>query len=81
MAFHRDGNALSIAFTVTLVIRPGEQRPHAIAAVIRDDTARRRELGGLGDLLATLEARVNQDPDDHGEALTVQHTGKRSDEA
>ena len=78
---HRDGSTLSIAFTVTLVIRPGEQRPHAIAAVIRDDTARRRELGGLRDRLATLEATINQDPDDHGEAFTVQHTGKRSDES
>jgi PAS domain S-box-containing protein len=54
-ALHRDGHTLSIAFTVTLLTTPGEQRPCAIAALIRDDTARRRELHSLRDRLATLE--------------------------
>ena len=40
-AVHRDGRTISIAFTVTLLKRPGEQRPYDIVAVIRDDTARR----------------------------------------
>jgi PAS domain S-box-containing protein len=42
-ALHRDGHTLSIAFTVTLLSRPGNQQPDAIAAVIRDDTARYEE--------------------------------------
>jgi PAS domain S-box-containing protein len=42
-ALHRDGHTFSIAFTVTLLTHPGEQRPDAIAAVIRDDTARYAE--------------------------------------
>jgi PAS domain S-box-containing protein len=43
-AQHRDGHTLSIAFTVTLLFRPGGDSPAGIAAVLRDDTARRREL-------------------------------------
>jgi len=46
-AQHRDGRTLSVAFTVTLLTRAGESKPFAIAAVLRDDTARwqeRREL-------------------------------------
>jgi PAS domain S-box-containing protein len=42
-ALHRDGRRLSIAFTVTLLKRPGEARPAAIAAVVRDDTERWQE--------------------------------------
>jgi PAS domain S-box-containing protein len=42
-ALHRDGHTFSIAFTVTLLTHPGEQRPDAIVAVIRDDTARYEE--------------------------------------
>jgi PAS domain S-box-containing protein len=42
-ALHRDGHTFSIAFTVTLLTHPGEPRPDAIAAVIRDDTARYEE--------------------------------------
>lgn len=55
-ALHRDGHTLSIAFTVTLVIRHGEQAPDAIAAVIRDDTARRQELKDLRNRVAAIEA-------------------------
>jgi len=39
-ALRRDGTALSVAFTVSLLIRNGETQPHAIAAVLRDDTQR-----------------------------------------
>ncbi|MGQ0805304.1 MAG: PAS domain S-box protein [Actinomycetota bacterium] len=42
-AVHRDGHTITIAFTVTLLTHPGEQRPDAIVAVIRDDTARYEE--------------------------------------
>jgi PAS domain S-box-containing protein len=57
-AVHRDGHTISIAFTVTLLLRPGERRPEAIAAVLRDDTARRRELLALRDRVASLEATI-----------------------
>ena len=55
-AVHRDGHTLSVAFTVTLLTRPGERRPEAIAAVLRDDTARRTELLSLRARVAALEA-------------------------
>jgi PAS domain S-box-containing protein len=55
-ALHRDGHTFSIAFTVTLLIRSGEQRPDAIAALIRDDTARREEVIALRRQIAVLEA-------------------------
>jgi PAS domain S-box-containing protein len=54
-ALHRDGHTLSIAFTVTLLVRPGELRPDASAAVLRDDTARRGELRALRERVAVLE--------------------------
>jgi len=56
-ALHRDGHTFSIAFTVTLLMRAGEQRPAGIAALIRDDTARRHELRSLRDRLATIDAK------------------------
>lgn len=55
-ALHREGHTFSIAFTVTLLTRPGEQRPDAIAALIRDDTERRDELIALRHRIAALEA-------------------------
>jgi PAS domain S-box-containing protein len=42
-AIHRDGRTLSIVFTVTLLYGAGQRTPTGIAAVIRDDTARRLE--------------------------------------
>lgn len=42
-ALHRDGRMISIAFTVTLLTRPGFHGARGIAAVIRDDTQRRQE--------------------------------------
>jgi PAS domain S-box-containing protein len=55
-ALHRDGGRLSIAFTVTLLCRPNERLPRAIAAVIRDDTARWQERRQLNEELASLRA-------------------------
>lgn len=57
-AVHQDGHILSIAFTVTLLTQKGEQRPDAITAVLRDDTARRHELLALRDRVADLEAVI-----------------------
>ncbi|MEP6623768.1 MAG: PAS domain-containing protein [Acidimicrobiia bacterium] len=54
-ALHHDGHTLSVAFTVTLLTAPGGERPIGIAAVLRDDTARRHELLGLKQRVATLE--------------------------
>lgn len=51
-AVHRDGHTISLAFTVTLLKHPGEQRPYDIVAVMRDDTARRKELKDARDRLA-----------------------------
>ena len=53
-ALHRDGRALSIAFTVTLLRGPDALRPHAIAAVVRDDTERWHEQRRLHAELAAL---------------------------
>lgn len=55
-ALHRDGRTLSIAFTVTLLQAPGADRPHAIAAVLRDDTERWQEQRRLRRDLAALQA-------------------------
>jgi PAS domain S-box-containing protein len=52
-ALHRDGRSLSIAFTVTLLPSSGP-RPHAIAAVLRDDTERWQERRRLRAELADL---------------------------
>lgn len=53
-ALHRDGRRLSIAFTVTLLHRPGHRLPNGIAAVIRDETARWQERRQLLEELAAL---------------------------
>lgn len=60
-ALHREGRPLSIAFTVTLLKRPGEQAPYAIAAVVRDDTERWQERRRLRDELAALRAGAGAD--------------------
>ena len=54
-AIRRDGTTFSIAFTVTLLSQPGQQRPDAIAAVLRDETARREEVLSLRARVAALE--------------------------
>ena len=55
-AQHRDGKALSIAFTVTLLEAPDGGR--VIAAIVRDETARWQEERELRKRLAELEQRV-----------------------
>jgi PAS domain S-box-containing protein len=45
-ALHRDGRRLPIAFTVSLLRRPGLSAPIGIAAVLRDDTERWQERRG-----------------------------------
>lgn len=57
-ALHRDGKRLSIAFTVTLLRRPGVATPHAIVAVVRDDTERWQERRRLRDELAAARAET-----------------------
>jgi len=52
-ALHREGKALSIAFTVTLLDAPDGGR--VIAAIVRDETARWNEERELRKRLAELE--------------------------
>lgn len=54
-ALHKDGRALSIAFTVAL-LQGGGATPTAILAVIRDETARWAEEKALRRRLAEAEA-------------------------
>jgi hypothetical protein len=56
-AVHKDGRAMSIAFTVAMLFTP-EQKVSAIVAVIRDETARFNEDRALKKRLAELEAAV-----------------------
>jgi PAS domain S-box-containing protein len=58
-ALHRDGHRLSIAFTVSLIRRAGERLPIAIAAVIRDESARWHERKRLQEELTALRASSN----------------------
>jgi PAS domain S-box-containing protein len=53
-ALHKDGRALSIAFTVALLNGP-DGRPQAIAAVIRDETQRFSDERDLRKRIAELE--------------------------
>ena len=55
-ALHKDGRALSIAFTVCLLKGPAG-KPAAIAAFIRDETARWQEERTLRQRLAELEGK------------------------
>lgn len=55
-ALHRDGGTLSIAFTVTL-LRGVDGAVNGIAAVVRDETARRAELRVLRAELSELRHR------------------------
>jgi len=58
-ASHKDGRALSIAFTVAL-LHSAEGRPTSIAAVIRDETSRFNEERSLRKRLGELEARLKE---------------------
>ena len=56
-ALHKDGRALSIAFTVALLYS-AEKTVTAIIAIIRDETARFNEERSLRKRLAELEAKT-----------------------
>ena len=56
-ALHKDGRAMSIAFTVAMLFTP-EHKVDAIVAVIRDETTRFNDDRALRKRLAELEARV-----------------------
>ena len=55
-ALHKDGHALSIAFTVALLRGPDDSS-WIIAATIRDETARWQEERALKQRVAALEAK------------------------
>ena len=57
-ALHKDGRALSIAFTVSMLSDAG--RVTGIAAIVRDETARFAEDRKLRARLAELEARPTE---------------------
>jgi PAS domain S-box-containing protein len=61
-ALHREGHTISLAFTVTLLTRPGEKEPFAIAAVLRDDTERWKERRSLKERISALEASSAPQP-------------------
>jgi PAS domain S-box-containing protein len=58
-ALHKDGHSISIAFTVALLLT-AENKPMAIAAVMRDETSRFAEDRNLRKRLAELEAKAGQ---------------------
>jgi len=58
-ATHKDGRALSIAFTVALLSGPDKQI-QAIVAIIRDETQRWNEERALRRRIAELEAKISQ---------------------
>jgi PAS domain S-box-containing protein len=53
-AIHKDGGSISIAFSVTMIF-DDQDRPLAIAAIIRDETERFQDERRLKEKLATLE--------------------------
>lgn len=55
-AAHKDGQRLSIAFTVTLLYSPSGET-QAIVAIIRDETSRWKEERELRQRIAELEAK------------------------
>jgi PAS domain S-box-containing protein len=58
-AVHKDGRKLSIAFTVA-PMRSTDGKIQAIAAIMRDETARREEERALRQRLARLEGKSSQ---------------------
>jgi PAS domain S-box-containing protein len=56
-ALHKDGHTLSIAFTVAL-LTGADGQVNAIAAVVRDETARFNDDRALRKRLAELEAKL-----------------------
>jgi PAS domain S-box-containing protein len=65
-AVHKDGQALSIAFTVGLLYGP-QREVTGIAAVIRDETSRYAEERNLHKRLAELEGPAALDPSRGGD--------------
>lgn len=55
-ALHKDGSALSVSFTVTLMYSP-ERQVDAIVAVVRDETTRWQEEQTLRKRIAELEQK------------------------
>jgi PAS domain S-box-containing protein len=62
-AKHRDGHAISIAFTVTLLHHAGQRSPSGIAAIIRDDTERWDAVRALRAVSATPAPAAGPGPD------------------
>jgi PAS domain S-box-containing protein len=58
-ALHKEGRALSIAFTVSL-LTSADGRPAAIVAIIRDETSRFAEERKLRKELGELQTRMRQ---------------------
>lgn len=58
-AVHKDGRALSIAFTVAMLYSP-ERAVTAIAAIVRDETSRFNDERHLRKRLAELEAQCRE---------------------
>ena len=56
-ALHKDGRAMSIAFTVAMLFTP-EQKVSAVIAVIRDETTRFNDDRALRKRLAELESQL-----------------------
>jgi PAS domain S-box-containing protein len=65
-AVHKDGRALSIAFTVGLLLGP-QREVKGILAVIRDETARFAEERDLRKRLAELEGNMAHEPSPGGD--------------
>jgi PAS domain S-box-containing protein len=57
-ALHKDGRTLSIAFTVSLL--QSADRPAAIVAIIRDETARWTDERNLRKRVAELESQLSE---------------------
>jgi len=60
-ALHKEGRALSIAFTVAL-LTGSDGKPNAIAAIVRDETSRWNEERALRKRVAELDARSTPGP-------------------
>lgn len=60
-AVHKDGRAMSIAFTVAMLVK-SDGSPDAIVAVIRDETTRFNEERALKKRVTELEAKVGTAP-------------------
>ena len=62
-ALRKDGEPLSIAFTVSLLTEPGSTDVSAVAAVLRDDTARWQQRREQRDEIARLRAALDERTD------------------